>query len=88
MTTSYTVTDSNGTSDEVKVTKTHAPVDAGSDVTLNCTNPNPTLTAICGNGGYIWSTGATTASINPKPTTTTIYSVTASDGSSDQVTII
>jgi hypothetical protein len=55
-------------------------VNAGPDVTVNCTNPTTTLIA-SGGANYLWSTGATTASINVSPTVTTTYTVTSTNGS-------
>lgn len=51
-------------------------VDAGADVTITCTNPTATLTAVNG-VSYVWSNSATTATINVSPTVTTTYTVTA-----------
>jgi hypothetical protein len=48
---------------------------AGSDMEI-CNGQTTTLTAT-GGTTYLWSTGATTASINVSPNTTTIYTVTA-----------
>jgi len=48
--------------------------------TTICPGMQTTLTASGGNN-YSWSTGQTTVSINPAPTSTTTYSVTASSGS-------
>ncbi len=60
---------------------------AGPDVTI-CDGDGTTLTASGGNT-YLWSTGATTASINVSPTNTTTYTVTVSDGvSSDNDDVI
>ena len=56
---------------------------------------NKTLTptyTICGTPAYLWSTGATTASITVSPAVTTAYSVTVTDANghvaSDQVTVV
>ncbi len=51
---------------------------AGPDVTI-CEGDTTVLTAT-GGSTYLWSTGATTASITVNPTATTTYSVTVSDG--------
>ncbi|GAA4901410.1 hypothetical protein GCM10023311_28890 [Flaviramulus aquimarinus] len=79
-TTIYTVTaTSNGCSsnDDVTVTVNSAPTaNAGSDISI-CEGDTTTLTA-SGGDTYLWSTGATTASINVSPTTTTVYTVTVS----------
>ena len=75
----YTVTvTSNGCSsnDDVEVTVNPLPTaNAGVDVSI-CEGDSATLTA-SGGDSYLWSTGATTASINVSPTSTTTYSVTA-----------
>jgi YVTN family beta-propeller protein len=62
-------------------------VNAGADVTVNCTNPTATLTATGGGAPYLWSTGETTATIVVTPAITTTYVVTASNGSVDQVIV-
>lgn len=86
-TTAYTVTDSNGKKDTVNVIFS-SDVYASDDVTLNCAVTSATLTAKCGGGNsYLWSNGATTASINVSPTVTTTYRVTATNGSSDEVVV-
>ncbi|MBK9255211.1 MAG: carboxypeptidase regulatory-like domain-containing protein [Saprospiraceae bacterium] len=65
-------------------------VNAGPDVTINCTNPSATLTAT-GSGSFMWSTGQSTASINVNPDITTIYTVTVTGSNgctaTDQVTV-
>lgn len=80
VTTTYTVTVSDGTgtaTDSVTVTVNALPIaNAGADVTIDQGNAT-TLTAT-GGGTYLWSTGATTASITVSPTSTTIYTVTVS----------
>lgn len=86
-TTAYTVTDANGKKDTVNVNVLNN-VYASDDVTLNCAVTTATLTAKCGGGNsYLWSNGATTASINVSPTVTTTYRVTATNGSSDEVVV-
>jgi hypothetical protein len=85
-TTTYSVTATNGQTDQVTVFVNKS-VNAGADVTTNCTTPTATLTATCGTGGFLWSTGATTASITVNPASTTTYSVTTTNGTSDQVTV-
>jgi hypothetical protein len=85
-TTTYSVTATNGQTDQVTVFVSKS-VNAGADVTTNCTTPTATLTATCGTGGFLWSTGETTAAISVNPTTTTTYSVTTTNGTSDQVIV-
>jgi arylsulfatase A-like enzyme len=85
-TTNYTVTvTQNGCNDNDDVTVTVDPTptaDAGPDVTI-CDGNQTTLTA-SGGATYLWSTGATTASINVSPSSTTVYTVTATtNGCSD-----
>ncbi len=79
-TTTYTVTVSDGTTsatDSVTVTVNTVPIaNAGADVTIDQGN-STTLTAT-GGGTYLWSTGATTASITVSPASTTLYTVTVS----------
>ncbi len=74
-----TVTDSNGcsmTASTIIVQNILPPTaNAGADKTVNCTNPAATLTAT-GGTSYLWSTGATSASISVSPTMTTTYTVT------------
>ncbi len=86
VTSTYSVTSTDGTRDEVTVIKTNA-VTLGADKTVNCINPTTTLTAHCGGSGYTWNTGETTASIIINPSITSIYSVTASDGTSDNMIV-
>ncbi len=62
------------------ITVTNGPNATVSQPISFCTGGSATLTAT-GGGNYLWSTGATTASITVSPTTTTIYSVTVSQGS-------
>jgi hypothetical protein len=78
-TTTYTVTGTSAAgcinTDQVVVTVNPTPlVNAGPDVTV-CTGGTATLTA-SGATTYSWNTGATTASINVTPATTTTYTVT------------
>lgn len=91
-TTTYTVTVSDGGSsddDDVIVTVNPLPTaNAGSDVAI-CEGESTTLTAT-GGDTYLWSTGATTASIIVSPSSTTTYTVTASSNgcsSSDDVEV-
>ena len=75
----YTITDSKGCSITRSVTILDGfsnTVNAGPDVSVNCSNPSAILTATGGTGTFLWSTGATTASITVSPTTTTTYTVT------------
>lgn len=66
------------------------PVNAGPDVNVCEGNTTTTLTAT-GALSYIWSTGATTASITVSPLTTTIYSVMGTNvngcSATDEVTV-
>lgn len=64
----------------VYVTVNPKPVAAITGDTLICGNGNTTLTA-SGGTSYLWSTGATTASITVSPTFTTSYFVIATNGS-------
>lgn len=64
---------SNGISMTVN-TIPNATVSGGSTI---CSGASATLTA-SGGSAYLWSTGATSASINVSPTSTTVYSVTVS----------
>ncbi|TDU40015.1 putative secreted protein (Por secretion system target) [Gelidibacter sediminis] len=93
-TTTYTVTayDSSGNNsdtDDVVVTVNPLPtVSAGPDVNLNL-GEAITLTA-SGADSYLWSTGATTASIEVSPNSTTTYTVTGTTNNceaSDAVTV-
>jgi photosystem II stability/assembly factor-like uncharacterized protein len=96
VTTTYTVTVTNASGctgvDNVVVTsiKTIPTLNAGNDVTLNCSTPTITLTAT-GTGNFLWSNAATTASISVTPTATTTYSVTLTNTSgcsnTDNVTV-
>ena len=78
VTTTYSVEvtqNSCSSTDDVQVTVNPLPsVDAGLDVTINL-GESTTLTA-SGATSYTWNTGATTASIDVNPTTTTTYTVT------------
>ncbi len=91
-TTTYTVTatNSNGCSASVSqaVTVNPAPTPSISGTNSICSGASTTLTASGGNS-YVWSTGATTASITVSPTQTTTYSVTAtgSNGCTANATI-
>lgn len=80
--TSYTVTGSNGycTSSAVaSVSVIPAPVISASSVTI-CAGAAAILTA-SSTSGYTWSpSGATTATISVQPFTTTVYTVSASNG--------
>ncbi|MEZ4796634.1 MAG: T9SS type A sorting domain-containing protein [Flavobacteriaceae bacterium] len=85
-TTTYTVTafvGSESDSDDVIVTVNSIPTaNAGADQTI-CEGETATLTA-SGGTSYLWSTGATTSTINVSPNTTTTYSVTVTqNGCSD-----
>ena len=81
LTTVYTVTGTVGSCKSVKtttVTVNNTPV-----LTINspiiCSGNTATLVA-SGATSYTWNTGAFTATINPSPTSTTIYSVTGANG--------
>ncbi|MCP4088466.1 MAG: hypothetical protein GY746_01545, partial [Gammaproteobacteria bacterium] len=68
----------NTYTDSVLVTVNPLPTaDAGADVSI-CLNDCTNLTA-SGATDYVWNDGATTASINVCPVSTTTYSVTATD---------
>ncbi|MDO9038030.1 MAG: gliding motility-associated C-terminal domain-containing protein, partial [Lutibacter sp.] len=77
-----TVTGANGCTDTESVTTTlnntvpTAAITNNNGLALSCSVPNTTLTAT-GGGSYLWSTGATTASI--AVTTPGNYSVTVTD---------
>ncbi|MDP4266969.1 MAG: T9SS type A sorting domain-containing protein, partial [Bacteroidota bacterium] len=77
--TTYTVTitssDNCVSTDEVNVVVKQVPqASAGQDVSV-CKGSQAALSAT-GGDSYIWSTNETSASINPIPTSTTIYTVT------------
>lgn len=80
MTTTYTVTvtAANGctTTDDVVVTadKGAPSINAGADVTVNCTTPSTVLTAT-GGVSYAWNNGASQGG-TVSPTSTTVYTVT------------
>ncbi len=61
------------------VTVSPNPVVSISGDNIICRNESTTLTA-SGNFSYLWSNGATTASITVSPIATTTYTVTATDG--------
>src|SRR5258706_358791 len=83
VTTTYTVTvtDANGCSSSCSTIVTVNPVPICS---ITCPNPviciggSATLTA-SGGISFLWSTGATTASITVSPTVTTVYTVTVTN---------
>jgi hypothetical protein len=82
-TTTYTltVTDANfcEETDQVTVTVNTAPsVNAGADKTI-CTGETATLTVTGNANSYLWSTGATTTSIDVSPAGTQTYSVTGTN---------
>lgn len=77
--TSYTVTDQGGCAAPVTVTVTvNAAFAAGVTSTTICSGQPGTITAT-GASSYLWSTGATTNSITESPTSTSTYSVSASN---------
>ncbi len=86
-----TVTDANGCQDVDNVTITVDPVpvaNAGADAAI-CLGDCATLTA-SGGASFLWSTGATTASITVCPTVNTTYTVTVSNAgctASDDVNV-
>jgi len=66
-------------SDEIQVNVTPSlTVNAGDDITI-CSGNEITLTAE-GNGGFLWNTGETTASIIVNPDDTTTYTVSSGSG--------
>ena len=82
VTTTYTVTGflngcENNSEVTVTIIDTSVTANAGNDVTI-CEGSQTTLTA-SGGASYQWNTGATTASIDVNPNSTTTYTVTAFD---------
>lgn len=74
----FTTTCTNANAGQVAVTVNPVPTaNAGADQN-SCYGQSATLTAT-GGGTYVWSTGATTASISVNPTTTTSYIVTVTN---------
>ncbi len=90
--TTYTLTGSdNGCtgSSSILITVNQLPVvTANTSNTLMCVGENVTLTAGSTATSYTWSTGATTMSISVSPTTTTVYTVTVSNGQCNASTSI
>ncbi len=90
-TTTYTVTVANENctdTDQVTVTVGDATANLGPDQSI-CDGEQVTLNA-GGTGTYLWSTGATSASITVNPSATTSYSVTVTNGTcvaTDQMTV-
>jgi len=84
LTTPYTVTVTNGSgctnSASQSVIVNSTPIATISGTTTICNGQSTTLTA-SGGTSYLWSTGATTVSINLSPTLTTPYTVTVTNGS-------
>ncbi|WP_117882574.1 T9SS type A sorting domain-containing protein [Aureibaculum luteum] len=66
-------------SDEITVNVSEETTLSVSDDVLVCSGSEVVLTAE-GSGGFLWSTGETTASISVNPETTTTYSVTVGSG--------
>jgi flavin reductase (DIM6/NTAB) family NADH-FMN oxidoreductase RutF len=85
VTTTYTVTVTavNGctATDDVIITsnKTFPTANAGSDITITCSNPSTVLIASGGNS-YTWNNGASQGA-TVSPNTTTTYTVTVTDAS-------
>ncbi len=83
VTTTYNVvvTDGNGcrSTSSVTVIVNPLPIASISGDNAICIGDNTTLTA-SGGSSYVWSTGATTSSINVSPIATTSYGVTVTDG--------
>ncbi len=63
--------------DEITVFATNVSVDAGDDITIMQENASASLTAVVSADvdSYLWSTGATTATITVSPDVTTTYTV-------------
>lgn len=82
VTSTYTLTATSGSctaSDRVVVSVTSIPVaNAGTDKTI-CNGASTSLSAT-GGTSFVWSSGATTATINVNPIVTTTYTVTVSNG--------
>lgn len=80
-TTVYTITGANGVCTNAKTTT--VTVNATPTVAVNsstiCSGQNTNLTA-SGATTYSWNTGATTSSINVSPVSTTVYSITGTNG--------
>ena len=79
--TTYTVTVSNGSCSStttITVSTNSLPTAAIGGSANICSGDAATLTA-SGGTGYSWNTGATTAVINPSPTTSTTYTVVVSN---------
>jgi len=85
----YTVTGTDGNgcqnTDQITVTVVPPPVAAINGTTSGtvtaCSNEMTTLTITPAGGTYLWSTGATTQSIDVMPTSTTNYTATVTIGS-------
>ncbi len=84
VTTTYivTVTDANGCTATNDITVTIKPLPTANITSPDldiCIGQSTTLTA-SGGSDFVWSNGATTATISVNPTTTTTYTVTVSNG--------
>lgn len=85
----YTVTGTDGNNcsntDQITITVVPPPVAAINGTTSGtvtaCSNEMTTLTITPAGGTYLWSTGATTQSIDVMPTSTTNYTATVTIGS-------